>query len=80
MIDLRCQARLPGPPDDEDTCRCQLLAGHEGDHAVMFCRAGRRTMRTWVDGDPHTCRDELVAQPTLPWMVGMPRPAWSEPP
>jgi len=78
MWDLQCTSIQPKPRRSGDTGRCQLLAGHEGPHAVMFCRSGRRTIRTWRDSDPATIKDQFVAQPNLPWVMGMPRPAWGE--
>ena len=78
MLDLQCTAIHPRPRNSGDIGRCQLLAGHEGPHAVMFCRAGRRIIRSWRDSDPTTIRDQCVAHPNLPWVMGMPRPAWGE--
>ena len=78
MIDFRCNNAQPGLRAAGDDGRCQLLAGHEGPHAVMFCRAGRRTVRTWRDSDAGTIRDQHAAQPNLPWSTGMPRSAWAE--
>lgn len=76
MIDVRCMSTQPGQHRSGETDRCQLLAGHESTHAVMFCRDGRRTIRTWRDSDPTTVRDQDAADPHLPWAIGMPRPAW----
>jgi len=78
IFDMRCTARQPGVRTAGDSRRCQLLAGHEGKHAVMFVRARRRTLRSWRGGDPTTIRDQPLTQPNLPWVIGMPVPAWRE--
>ena len=78
MVDIRCAATQPGPRAPRHDCRCQLLAGHEGPHAVMFTRAGRRMVRTWRAQGPATIRDQRVDQPNLPWVPGMPVPAWRD--
>jgi hypothetical protein len=71
-IDVRCAALLP-----VRGARCQLFAGHDGDHAVMFTRAGERAVRGWGRGRS-VDRDIRDAQ-QRPWMRGYPVPAWSEP-
>jgi hypothetical protein len=77
MIDVRCTARqadtAAGTP-----VRCQLLAGHEGAHAVMFCQDGRRTVRTWRGRDGRSVEEHRAGQETRPWALGMPQPAWSQ--
>src|SRR3954451_21644251 len=55
VIDVRCSAALP--TRDEEPVRCQLFAGHDGPHAVMFARAGQRVVRTWRAGDPDGALD-----------------------
>ena len=74
MIDVRCSAALP--TRDEEPVRCQLFAGHDGPHAVMFARAGQRVVRTWRAGDPDGALDCEAMQ--RPWMFGFPVPAWFE--
>jgi hypothetical protein len=85
MIDVRCRYREPIADGQGDALRCQLLAGHEGEHALMYCRAGHRRVRTWAAhaGDPRSrCAASIseheAGQEPLPWTPGMPRPAWSE--
>lgn len=79
MIDMRCTATMPGLISSREVGRCQLLAGHEGAHAVMFARSGGRCLRRWRDSDPQTIRDDDALQPNLPWVHGMPLPAWQTP-
>jgi len=57
--------------------RCQLWAGHEGEHAVMFVRDGERRVRTWADAAPQQARDRVDYR-SLPWARGFPLPAWHE--
>lgn len=57
--------------------RCQLWAGHAGDHAVMFVRGGDRVVRTWRGEQPCTARD-CADYRGLPWARGFPLPAWRE--
>ncbi len=73
-IDVRCSAALPTRTDGQG--RCQLFAGHDGPHAVMFGRAGERVVRTWLTSDPAAVRDCDAMQ--RPWMFGFPVPAWFE--
>jgi hypothetical protein len=73
-FDVRCSATLPDHRPREG--RCQLFAGHDGPHAVMFARERERLVRTWRSkgGEPEET-DVLH----LPWMFGFPVPAWTEP-
>ena len=77
-IDVRCSAALVGDVDG----RCQLFAGHDGPHAVMFARGYERFVRTWRgNGSCVTADDSRPAgSSTLqrPWMFGYPMPAWFE--
>jgi hypothetical protein len=75
MIDVQCSRRVPNVAAN---LRCQLLAGHEGAHAVMFCREGARAVRTWSAKDPTSVSDQLVGQMNRPWVPGLAQPAWSE--
>ena len=77
MIDIRCTGRLPFLPSG-DASRCQLVAGHEGPHALMFSRDGRRIVRTWSRwGRPSVC-EHVAGQEVVPWARGKPEPAWAE--
>jgi hypothetical protein len=78
MIDVRCTSREPDSFGLTDAGRCQLLAGHEGPHAVMFSRNGRRMVRTWCARDARSLQEHGAGQETLPWGLGLPRPAWRE--
>jgi hypothetical protein len=78
VIDVRCTSAQPGSHRPGDIVRCQLLAGHESAHAVMFCRGGRRMVRTWRRSDAATICEHWAGQDNLPWAIGMPRPAWGE--
>ena len=73
-LDVRCSAFLPRRPAAEG--RCQLFAGHDGPHALMFGRCGQRTVRTWTRGTPQAVLDTRELQ--RPWMFGYPVPAWFE--
>lgn len=74
-IDVRCSAALPGIPFDEG--RCQLFAGHDGPHAVMFAQFGERIVRTWRRSNPGAAADSEAGL-QRPWMYGYPVPAWFE--
>lgn len=76
VIDVRCGALVPGEPTAAH--RCQLLAGHEGEHALMYCRAGHRTVRTWASDQPASVREHAAGQEARPWVPGLPSPAWTE--
>jgi len=73
-IDVRCSARLSARPMEEG--RCQLFAGHDGPHAVMFGRTGKRLVRTWRADDAAPIDTAAMQRP---WMFGSPLPAWFEP-
>jgi hypothetical protein len=79
-IDVRCSAGLPDHRPAQG--RCQLFAGHDGPHAVMFARGPERYVRTWRTNGRGDSAD--AGQPadsaTLqrPWMFGFPTPAWFE--
>jgi hypothetical protein len=73
-IDVRCSATLDRKVPLEG--RCQLFAGHDGPHAVMFGRCGKRTIRTWTSRNPAAVTD--VGGMQRPWMFGYPVPAWFE--
>ncbi len=75
-IDVRCAATLPQMSRDEG--RCQLFAGHDGPHAVMFTHCGRRLVRTWRSSDPAHPADIGSGAMQRPWMYGYPVPAWFE--
>jgi hypothetical protein len=75
-IDVRCSARLPRIPTEAG--RCQLFAGHDGPHAVMFAHQGQRTVRLWTGRNPATTTDACVEALQRPWMFGFPVPAWFE--
>lgn len=72
-LDIRCSARLPDP--DVDYARCQLDAGHEGEHAVMFCAGLERLVRCWDHRDGVES-DHVVLDVQRPWSRGLPVPAW----
>jgi hypothetical protein len=74
VIDVRCSATLPKRCPSEG--RCQLFAGHDGPHAVMFGRPGARLVRTWRSNDSAAPQDSDALQ--RPWMFGFPVPAWFE--
>lgn len=78
MIDIRCTGRLPFLPSDDEIGRCQLVAGHEGPHALMFARDGQRMVRTWSRWGRPGMHEHVAAQETAPWVRGKPEPAWSE--
>ena len=73
-LDLRCSGTTHPPvADDATAARCQLLAGHDGAHAVMFSVDGGRRVLRWQSGaDPVT----EIGGRSLPWTRGMPIPAW----
>jgi hypothetical protein len=73
VIDVRCSAQLPSRLGHEG--RCQLFAGHDGPHAVMFGRKGARLVRTWLAGDAPPVDTDALQRP---WMFGFPVPAWFE--
>jgi hypothetical protein len=72
-IDVRCSAALPSLSIDRG--RCQLFAGHDGPHALMFADRGQRTVRSWSTRDPAGFVDAPGAF-QRPWMFGFPMPAW----
>jgi hypothetical protein len=74
MIDVRCSARLPR--GSKSSCQCQLFAGHDGPHAVMFARCNERLVRTWHAKDAGAAVDSDALQ--RPWTFGFPTPAWFE--
>jgi hypothetical protein len=76
MFDICCTGRLPFLPPD--VSRCQLVAGHEGAHALMFTRNGRRMVRTWSRWGRLSVHEHVAAQETTPWAHGKPIPAWTE--
>jgi hypothetical protein len=76
-IDVRCSAALPRR--DKSEGRCQLFAGHDGPHAVMFGRHGERAVRSWRSSDPAGAIDNCPGGlERRPWMFGFPLPAWYE--
>lgn len=77
QIDVRCSARIPRATPEEG--RCQLFAGHDGPHAVLFVHDGARMVRTWADADHPSDVDVAHGGPLRPWMRGFPTPAWFEP-
>jgi hypothetical protein len=76
VIDVRCSAALPR--DDGHECRCQLFAGHDGSHAVMYAQCGRRMVRTWRAKDRASAVFDCTTMHSRPWMYGYPVPAWFE--
>jgi hypothetical protein len=76
-IDVRCSAQLPQHRSDEG--RCQLFAGHDGPHAVMFAQGGKRLLRTWKSRHSSGAADYEANALQRPWMYGYPSPAWVEP-
>jgi hypothetical protein len=75
-IDVRCSAALPHPAPDAG--RCQLFAGHDGPHAVMFAHGGKRVVRAWLRSNPNGAVDVEPSGLQRPWMYGYPVPAWFE--
>ena len=75
-IDVRCSATLPRT--DPSTGRCQLFAGHDGPHAVMFAHCGKRAIRLWRSGGATATADAVPEVMQRPWMFGYPAPAWYE--
>ena len=73
VIDVRCSASLPTRGAHEG--RCQLFAGHDGPHAVMFARSGTRLVRTWRANEAAPTDTDALQRP---WMFGFPVPAWIE--
>jgi hypothetical protein len=66
------------PPVDTDEGRCQLFAGHDGPHAVMYAHCGKRMVRTWKTSNPAAAADGEFRTASRPWMYGYPVPAWFE--
>jgi hypothetical protein len=75
-LDVRCSCALPRQRASEG--RCQLFAGHDGPHAIMFARDGARRVRLWRTREPGAALDADVAAVQRPWMFGYPVPAWFE--
>jgi hypothetical protein len=75
-IDVRCSAALPSAPGQDG--RCQLFAGHDGPHAVMFAHCGKRSVRNWTSSRAATTADAGPETLQRPWMFGYPVPAWFE--
>lgn len=75
-LDIRCSARLPD--EAVDHARCQLAAGHEGEHAVMFCSGGARRVRSWDHRVAGSAADHAVLDTQRPWLRGFPVPAWMD--
>ena len=77
-IDVRCSARLPHHVTSDEG-RCQLFAGHDGPHAVMFAHCGKRSVQLWTN-TLTTATTAEAGPETLqrPWMFGFPVPAWFE--
>jgi hypothetical protein len=75
-FDVRCSAALPALAPAEG--RCQLFAGHDGPHAVMFAQCGARSVRLWTNA--RSAITAAAGPDTLqrPWMFGFPVPAWFE--
>jgi hypothetical protein len=72
VIDVRCAATVAS---DGAVRRCQLMAGHTGEHAVLVLEPGAqlpsRAIRTWHPG----ARTELVdagRASFFPWAPGLP--------
>ncbi len=73
-LDLRCSGTTRPPAADRVApARCQLLAGHDGAHAVMFSVDGGRRVLRWQTGAYPVTEDDGRS---LPWTRGMPIPAW----
>ncbi len=54
--------------------RCQLLAGHEGRHALMYSDSDRRHVLFWTnDGPRMEAGNDWTSRP---WIRGFPFPAW----
>jgi hypothetical protein len=79
-LDLRCTHLAPHSAIRGITARCQLWAGHDGPHAVMFCRHGNRTVRVWTESARTGWRDLSCGYESLPWLLGFPVPAWQDRP
>lgn len=75
-IDVRCSATLPG--GDAHDARCQLFAGHDGPHAIMYAHCGTRLLRTWRSADRASSVVDCRTVQNRPWMYGYPVPAWFE--
>ena len=75
-IDVRCSATLPHIAPVEG--RCQLFAGHDGPHAVMFAHCGKRNVRLWGHARTTVTADAGPETLQRPWMFGFPFPAWFE--
>jgi hypothetical protein len=81
VIDVRCSATLPARSAEDG--RCQLFAGHDGPHALMFGRNGERLVRTWTTSATSSATSSAAAPVDTealqrPWMFGFPVPAWFE--
>ena len=72
-FDLSCTHSVPGSVSG----RCQLWAGHDGEHAVMYSRDGARIVRSWRDNDLGSVRDGADCR-AQPWARGFPQSAWHE--
>lgn len=73
-FDLSCRHTVPG---EVAGARCQLWAGHDGNHAVMFSRNGTRIVRSWNADDPRSVHDGADCR-SQPWVRGFPQAAWHE--
>ena len=76
VIDVRCAAVLPRSGAHDG--RCQLFAGHDGPHAMMYAQGGQRVVRTWRGAERTSRLIDCQAIQHLPWMYGFPVPAWFE--
>lgn len=75
-IDVRCSATLPRAEAHDG--RCQLFAGHDGPHALMYAHCGNRKVRTWRSNDRESTVVDGSLMHSRPWMYGYPVPAWFE--
>ena len=78
ILDIQCLTYETFRLRRGELSRCQLSAGHEGAHALMFCRDGLRIVRTWPGAPSESFDERTAGQENLPWSVGMPVPMWAE--
>lgn len=79
-IDMRCAAQAgltTAETHAPGELRCQLLAGHGGEHALMFADDGRRQVVQWAGAHSQLHLPEQDWH-GLAWMRGLPVPAWFE--
>jgi hypothetical protein len=72
-LDVRSGAVFDAPLADPQAGRCQLFAGHEGEHAIVYMGGSGKALVLWRRSTWRTVSVDTGMPHQMAWAPGFPR-------